>query len=160
MVKKAKKKVVFVPACLVASYESTTWGKLFEFARRQFLITRVSTPGTWFFGLFSSLFSLLGSWGALAIAIVAGVTTRPSLPLFATVPVLFFTCQMIRAVVRQRMIAKLLPDDAKNMKAAAIADVLGVSIWSWLMFICIVISAFGRKITWWKKTLLYYYTSW
>jgi cellulose synthase/poly-beta-1,6-N-acetylglucosamine synthase-like glycosyltransferase len=148
MVKKAKKKVVFVPACLVASYESTTWPKLFEFARRQFLITRVSTPGTWFFGLFCSLFSLLGSWGAFAIAIVAAATAYPSRLLFTAVPVVFFTAQIIRAVVRQKMIAKLLPDDAKNMKSAAIADVLGVSIWSWLMFICILTSAFGRKITW------------
>ncbi|MCJ7776912.1 MAG: glycosyltransferase family 2 protein, partial [Sedimentisphaerales bacterium] len=54
-VKKAGKKVVFVPACLVASYISTTWRELFEFGRRQFLITRVSTPGTWWFGLSSSL---------------------------------------------------------------------------------------------------------
>jgi len=37
-VKKAGKKVEFVPACLVASYESTTWRKLFEFAQRGYEI--------------------------------------------------------------------------------------------------------------------------
>ena len=34
-VKKAGKKVAFVPACLVASYESTTWSQLFEFGLTQ-----------------------------------------------------------------------------------------------------------------------------
>ena len=46
-VKKAAMKVAFVPACLVASYESTNWADLFEFGRRQFLITRVYAPRTW-----------------------------------------------------------------------------------------------------------------
>ena len=56
-VKKARMKVAFIPACMVASYESTTWQQLFEFARRQFLITRVAAPGTWLFGFFSSLWN-------------------------------------------------------------------------------------------------------
>ena len=148
MVKKAKMKVIFVPACLVASYESTTWPKLFEFARRQFLITRISTPGTWWFGLFSSTFSLFGSWGALIIAIIAAASAKPELMLYAAVPITFFTSQTIRAIIRQKMIVRLLPNDAKNMKPAIIADIMGASVWSWLMFICILYSAFGRKITW------------
>ncbi len=49
--KKAGLKVTFVPACLVASYQATSWAELFEFGRRQFLITRISAPGTWLFGL-------------------------------------------------------------------------------------------------------------
>jgi ceramide glucosyltransferase len=67
-VKKAGMKVAFVPACLVASYESTNWQKLFEFARRQFLITRLAAPGTWLFGSFSSIYSVLGLWGGILIA--------------------------------------------------------------------------------------------
>jgi cellulose synthase/poly-beta-1,6-N-acetylglucosamine synthase-like glycosyltransferase len=148
MVKKAKMIVAFVPACLVASYESTTWPKLFEFARRQFLITRISTPGTWWFGIFSSAFSLFGSWGALVIAIIAAATAKPELMLYAAVPISFFACQTMRAIIRQRMIVRLLPNDAKNMKPAIVADILGASFWPWLMFIYILSSAIGRKITW------------
>ena len=70
-VKKAGMKLAFVPACLVASYESTTWPELFEFGRRQFLITRISRPGTWCFGLFSSLYSVLGLWAGAGLAIYA-----------------------------------------------------------------------------------------
>jgi cellulose synthase/poly-beta-1,6-N-acetylglucosamine synthase-like glycosyltransferase len=43
-VRKEGLKVAFVPAGMIASYEVTTWRRLFEFARRQFIITRIYTP--------------------------------------------------------------------------------------------------------------------
>ncbi len=147
-VKKAHMKIVFVPACLVASYEKTTWPKLFEFARRQFIIERVYTPPTWWFGLFSSLYSLSGLWAAAAIAIYAATTQVEYLPLYAAVPVIFLVGQISRAVLRQKMIARLLPDDVEKMKPAGLADIFGNCLWSPLLFACIISSAFGRKITW------------
>ena len=147
-VKKARKKIVFVPACLAASYESTTWGELFEFGRRQFLITRVSTPKTWWFGLFCSLYSIIGSWGAAAFAIYASYqfsTFNFQLSTFIAVPILFFTAQFIRAVLRQKMAYKLL-----NLKSRGpmLADVLFFWLWSLLLLFFILSSAFGRTITW------------
>jgi ceramide glucosyltransferase len=153
-VKKTGKKVVFVPACLVASYESTTWGKLFEFGRRQFLITRVSTPGTWWFGLASCLYSILGSWGCAAFAIYAAVklpTTNYQLSLLAAVPILFFTAQFIRAVLRQKMAYKLLNYERRETgdgRRAMVADLLFFWLWSLLLLFFIISSAFGRTITW------------
>lgn len=150
-VKKAGKKVVFVPSCLVASYDSTTWGELLEFGRRQFLITRVSTPGTWWFGLCSSLYSILGLWATAAIAIY--VLTRTSIPLyqlgiFIAVPVLFFTAQFIRAVLRQKMADKLLRYKYRTSQAAKAADIIFFWLWSFLLLFLIISSAFGRTIRW------------
>jgi cellulose synthase/poly-beta-1,6-N-acetylglucosamine synthase-like glycosyltransferase len=157
-VKKAGKKVVFVPACLVASYISITWSELFEFGRRQFLITRVSTPGTWWFGLCSSLYSILGLWGGAAIALYAAVKSsiiNYQLSILVAVPVLFFTAQFIRAVLRQKMAYKLLnyehqasEFEHQAMKAACIADLLFFWLWSPLMLVLILSSAFGRTIIW------------
>jgi len=147
-VKKAGLKITFVPACLVASYQSTTWTKLFEFARRQFLITRVNAPRAWWFGLFGSLYSVLGLWGTAGLAIYAAIRGDKNLPLFVAVPVLFFISQMGRAIVRQIMISKLLKDDAPKMKAAIVADILLFWAWSILLLFFIVSSAFGRTITW------------
>jgi cellulose synthase/poly-beta-1,6-N-acetylglucosamine synthase-like glycosyltransferase len=166
-VKKARKKVVFVPACLVASYESTTWRELFEFGRRQFLITRVTTPHNWWFGLFSSLYSILGLWGGAAIALYAATNhqlpftnyhspiTNYQLSIFIAVPVLFFTAQFIRAILRQKMAYKLLnyehqasEFEHRAMKAACIADLLFFWLWSPLMLVLILSSAFGRTICW------------
>lgn len=147
-VKKAGKKVIFAPACLVASYASTTWRALFEFARRQFIITKVTMPRTWAFALFSSVFALFGVWFAGAIAIWAHVTEKPNFALYAGIPVFFLTAQFIRAVLRQVMIRKLLPENASRLRMAAAADILGNLVWSWLMFVCIIASAGGRTISW------------
>jgi len=147
-VKKAGMKVAFVPRCLVASYESTTWTRLFEFGRRQFLITRVCAPRTWFFGLFSSLYSILGLWGGSVMAIYAAQRGQENMVFLVAVPVLFFTSSSLRAVVRQRMISKLLDKDLPRMKPAMAADILLFWLWSFLLLFFIVSSAFGRTIVW------------
>ena len=147
-VKKAGRKMVFVPACLVASYESTTWRKLFEFGRRQFLITRVSAPRAWWVGLCSGLYSVLGLWAGAGLAIYAAAIGERNLPLFAAVPIVFFVSQMGMAILRQKMISKLLRYDLPKMKAACAADILFFWIWSPLLLFFIVSSAFGRTIRW------------
>jgi ceramide glucosyltransferase len=147
-VKKAGLKVAFVPACLVASYEATTWRQLFEFGRRQFLITRVNAPRTWLFGLCSSLYSILGLWAGAALAVYAASISDRNLPLFAAVPILFFTSQLTQAIIRQKMMAKLFKSGAAQMKAAAVADILFFWVWSFLLVLFIISSAFGRTIRW------------
>jgi len=147
-VKKAGMRVSYVPACLVASYEAVSWKELFEFGRRQFLITRVSSPGTWWFGLSGCIYSILGLWGGAAMAVYAAMAGSKNLALFVFVPILFFTSQLTRALFRQRMAAKLFEKDRSSMKAAAIADILLFWLWSLLLLIFIISSAFGRTITW------------
>jgi len=150
-VKKAGKKVEFVPACLVASYESTTWPKLFEFAHRQFLITRVTAPKTWWFGLISGLYSVLGLWAGAAFAIHAAIEssiTDYKLLIIVTVPILFFVSQLSSAILRQKMISKVLQKDWPNLKLACAVDILFFWLWSLLLLFFIISSAFGRTICW------------
>ena len=147
-VKKAGMKVVFVPACLVPSYESTTWAGLFEFGRRQFLITRVYAPRTWWFGLFSALYSVLGIWATAAVAVYAATIGHEQTTLFASVPVVFLANQLGRAVMRQAMAAKLLDHERETMRAACAADILACWLWSLLLLLFIISSAFGRTISW------------
>lgn len=148
IVKKAGLRIAYVPACLVASYESINWSQLFEFGRRQLLITRISAPKVWLFALFGNLYSILGLWAGLLLAIYAYNSKSKHFGLFAAVPFIFFTGQLIRAILRQRMISKLLKDEQPKMKLAAAADILGFWIWSLLMLILIIASAFGRTICW------------
>ena len=147
-VKKAGMKVAFVPACLVASHESTTWPKLFEFSRRQFLITRIYAPKTWWFGLLSSLYSVLGIWAAAGLAIYAAMIQHKNLDLFVAVPIVFFVNQLGRAILRQRTAEILLRDERRAMRAACLADFLACWLWSLLLLFFIISSAFGRTIVW------------
>ena len=154
-VKKEGMNVAFVPACLVASYESTTWPKLFEFARRQFLITRVYAFGTWLFGLFSAIYSVLGLWGGAIIALLILSDYWPDSDftsvqkiILLSLPAVFFVSQLIRATLRQRMISKLLEKDRKRMRIACAADILLSWLWSLLTMFFILSSAFGRNVCW------------
>ena len=147
-VKKAKNKVAFVPACIVPSHTHTDWPGLFEFATRQFRITRIYAPKTWLLGLASSVYSLAGFWLTLAVFLFAALNNKPLLPFYLAVPLVFLTGQIIRAILRQKMIAAVLTEEKQNMKPAALADIIGNCIWSWILFACILASAFGRKISW------------
>lgn len=157
-VKRAGMKVAFVPACLVASYESTTWPELFEFGRRQFLITRVYAPRTWWFGLLSTLYSVLGLWATAAVAIYAAIIGHEHVNLFASVPIVFYANQLGRAAMRQAMAYHVLRDAyrvsrgtqhaARSTRYAIAADVLACWLWSLLLLLFIISSAFGRTIRW------------
>ncbi|MBC8394390.1 MAG: glycosyltransferase family 2 protein [Deltaproteobacteria bacterium] len=147
-VRKKGLKMTFVPACMIASYETTTWPKLIEFARRQFVITRIYTPGMWLFGLFSALFSVLGLWGGAALALWAKNTGYAHANLCVLLPVVFLVCQFTRAVLRQTLIAKLLPNDKDRLKVARYADILFFWFFTLILLFVILISAVGRTITW------------
>ncbi len=147
-VRRAGLRIVFVPECLVASFESFTWHRLFEFGRRQFLITRVYTPGVWWLGLLTSLGSVLGLWGGAAAALYAGATHAEHILLYAAVPIVFFTGQLTRAVLRQLAMAKALSEHLARLLPAAAADVLGCWFWSILLLILLLSSAVGRTIRW------------
>jgi len=147
-VKQAGMRVIFVPQCLVASFESSTWPRLCEFARRQLLITRVYTPGAWWLGFISSLGSVAGLWVGGALAAYAAAIHAEHVLLYAAVPVLFFTGQLVRAALRQLMAARVLKEYLPQLMPAAVADILGCWLWSLVLFACLLSSAFGRTIRW------------
>jgi ceramide glucosyltransferase len=147
-VRRSGKRMAFVPACMVASYETTTWAKLFEFGRRQFLITRIYALKTWLFGLFGIIFSVGGFWGLSAAAAVEyGSDSRGAL-FYALAAVSVLGFQWMRAICRQRMILGLLTKDIKALRIAVLADILFFWLWGILFLILIVSSAFGRTISW------------
>jgi ceramide glucosyltransferase len=146
-VKRGHKKVEFVPDCIVPTYESTTWPKFIEFARRQFIITKVAAPGTWLLGLLSNLCSVIGLWGGLIMAIFA-ISNHYHVLFFIFVPLFFFSTQLLKAVLRQKVAAKVLADDWPKLKVSAVADITLFWLWSLLSLFLLLSSAFGRTITW------------
>ncbi|MFI4911183.1 MAG: glycosyltransferase [Sedimentisphaeraceae bacterium JB056] len=138
----------FSPGCLVATYEQTTMSGLFEFARRQFLITRKSAFGIWFIGLFSNIYSVIGIWVSLIMAFYF-LNSRPNfaLPLFITSGV-FIVCQLIRVFIRQHIASSILVSHEKQLKKAAVFDYMTSAVGSIFMLIFIISSAFGSKIVW------------
>jgi hypothetical protein len=147
-VRRAGLRIVFVPECLVASFESSTWRRLYEFGRRQFLITRVYAPGAWWLGFLSSFVSVAGLWGGAAAAIYAGVVHAEHVVLYAAVPLIFFWGQLTRAVLRQLSMAKVLSEHLPQLLPAVAADVFGCWLWSLVLFVLMLSSSVGRTIRW------------
>lgn len=146
-VRQAGLKVTYVPACLAASVDRMTWSQLGEFAQRQFVITRIGAPGTWWFGLCSSLYSVWGLWGLTAAALLTPGPRERQL-VYAVAGSVFFLSQMFRAILRQRMAAVLLSRQRPQMTWAKVADIAFFWIWAILLLLFIISSAFRRTITW------------
>jgi cellulose synthase/poly-beta-1,6-N-acetylglucosamine synthase-like glycosyltransferase len=147
-VERSGSKMVFAPACMVASYETTTWQKLFEFGRRQFLITRIYAPKTWLFGLSGTLFSVGGFWMMLAVAAAGFAEDSSHVAVYAIAAGLILGMQWLRALLRQWMIMRLLSKDKKTLRMAFWADILLFWLWGILFLFLILSSAFGRTICW------------
>ncbi|MBN1795497.1 MAG: glycosyltransferase [Sedimentisphaerales bacterium] len=146
--KKAGYKVAFVPACLAVSYEDTNWPKAFEFVRRQFIITKVFSPGTWWFAIIAMSGSLISTWGTLAVAVYAVVMNLPHLWFFIAVPLVVISSQLARAGIREYTISQLLKSELVRMKVAIASDILLFWLWSIVLWSLIASTSFSRTITW------------
>jgi ceramide glucosyltransferase len=146
-VSKAKLKIRFIPACMVASYESMSWKEFWEFGRRQFVITRIYRPKMWLFGVFSAFFAVFGLWGGIAALAWTLASPQPS-PVLITWPILFALAQWLHAFLRQRTIGILLEKDRAQMKQATRADLLLFWLFSILMLAILISSAVGNTIRW------------
>jgi ceramide glucosyltransferase len=156
-VKSARLKVVFVPACIVPSHQSATWRSLWEFGRRQFVITRWYRPRTWWLALLGALLSTLEPWMATVLAVLAAVLdwtvavshhSFKAWPFWATGAGLLLASGFLKAVFRQRLGRVVLMDHSPGVRAAARVDLLAFWAWPAIMLALILASAFGRTILW------------
>jgi hypothetical protein len=141
-------KIAYLPACLVASYESINIRELFEFGRRQMLITRLTKPASWWFALFSMLSRVLGFWGTLLVAVLALSAGFENSILFFIIPLALLFCQFIRALIRKNIAERVLYSLKTKIKPALISDLFLFWLWSILFLIIIIISGFGNTVTW------------
>lgn len=147
-VRKANLTIVFLPACYVASYEQTTWPDMFSFARRQFLITRVLQRKLWIFALLGFGYSVVAFWASLFISLYLFMSQSPLAPLSAILPATLMACSMAKAITRQIMIRKILPENRKQLVIPALLDIFAQPLLSVFTFACLLASAGSRVIVW------------
>lgn len=107
------------------------------------MVTRIGAPITWWIGLCGNLCLTLGLWGPAAATLFGGHRLW-----FGALFAVSFSCELFRAAVRQRMAGGLLPEYRDRMRAARRADLAFFWVWSILLLVFIVSSAFRRTITW------------
>jgi len=139
------RRVYFVMRCLVASPVSTTWGKLLEFGRRQYVITRIHAPAIWMVGWLSTTVYTAAWLAALAaIAMQVGgwgwALTAMGVVYLADIGRAGRRASAVREAFDHETAAKLRGAMLLDRWATPLVmAVHAVIIWS---------SAIGRTITW------------
>ncbi len=146
-VKAAGKKVVYVPTCLNPSIEQTTWPDLLEFLQRQFIITRVCAPGTWWFALLASAYSSLGLWIPFILACLPSLA--PQIRLWSGgIALTFFLSQLGRALLRQKLVLILLAPYRVQLRRVVWADVLLFPLAGLVFLYGVISSSWTNVVTW------------
>lgn len=145
-------RVVFEPGCLVASPVRVSWRGLVEFARRQYLITRVFVPGVWWLALAGTAFAQGIFWGGVVLALCswrAGHSAAGVSLFLATL----FGINIGRALLRQRAVVRRFPRQRAYFRPAARLDLLGFPLLGLGQLFLLLVSGIGRSFTW--RTIRY-----
>ncbi len=147
-VKKAELEIIFVPSCFVASYEKSSWSEVFSFARRQFIITRVCMPKLWKLAVLGFGHFIVAFWLGLFVTLYLWHTTKvyPVYP--AILPTALMGLAMFKAVLRQGLIRKILPDEKKALVVPALIDIIAQPILSICTFVIVLSAGVTRTINW------------
>jgi cellulose synthase/poly-beta-1,6-N-acetylglucosamine synthase-like glycosyltransferase len=152
---KAKSKIHFVAQCLVASEANFNWASLFEFAVRQYRITKVCAPIVWLTGIGGSLI-YLASFGYTLFNSIAGffhhsgataVIGNEHINQIAMFVTLYAT-SALRGYLLVRGGQRMLPEHQVPIGSAIFWATFGMPWCFVINFIALIGSAFGRTIVW------------
>ena len=147
-VKKAGLQVVFEPKCYSASCDAVTWSSLFEFARRQFIITKVCKPGLWLLALAASLRYALAFWLGLGLAIWTAWNSPPAFNIVWPIPLIIYAVCLLKGILRRINIFLVLPGHKRDLNRATWLDIFASPLTNLVMLVCIVASALTKTIVW------------
>jgi len=136
------KQLYFMSQAMVASPLRMTWSKLFEFARRQYIITRIYAPWIWV-RVLGVLSLYLAGW----ISAIAGLVTGMG---WALIPIgLVCAFDALRARARRRVVEALFGEaTARSMDRVFLLELLATPLWMGLHWLIVVSTMFGRRIRW------------
>ncbi len=147
-VHKADLLVIFAPACYVASYEKTSWRDLFSFARRQFIITRVYMHRLWVLAILGMGHFVVAFWTGLLVSLYLYANSSVHARYAAMLPVFLMVASIVKALFRQIMIRKILPEDRYRLLVPALIDIFLQPFLAVFTLACLISSAFSRVIVW------------
>lgn len=145
-VRESGKRISSVPICGVASPVCASWSGLWEFGRRQYLITRRHVAWIWWVGLLSTGLYTASFTSAVIVTIDAGTHATQALTAIAAV----FALDALRAVFRVRSMQRLFAaEDSRLTDARTLwLELFCTPLWMAIHFSIVLGSAFGNRITW------------
>jgi hypothetical protein len=139
----------FEPVAIVPSPLDVTWGRLFEFVRRQYVVARFYTPRWWWFGLACVALPNV-AWLALCCWLTAaamGIGPSPSAPL--ALAAILYGLGAARGAVRQSLVPVYFDDEqARALRPAQLFDILAGPLTGLVHATGMFASMFGCCIVW------------
>ncbi len=146
-----RRPIAFIPQCIVASRADFIWSQLWEFATRQYRITRICVPHVWLCALLGPLIYLV-AWGyALGMSVYAfwGKLPAPLEPMYVWLAYLALCGLTIARGICILMAARtFLPQHWPVIRKAWFWFTLGMPVIHLINLLLVMGSAFGRQITW------------
>ena len=142
----------FTPQALIPNDDHAAWVPFLRFARRQLIICRVCHPPFWIAGATYTLLYATAFWGLLLFAgyyFFAG-QSRFSIWALALVLTIYFL-SAIKGVLRQRAVARMLPDVSLR-RGGMLIDILGGPLTLLLNVALCFASGISNRF-WWRDTL-------
>jgi ceramide glucosyltransferase len=140
--------VIFVPACLTASYEDCSWRELFEFTTRQLKITRVYAPHLWRIVLASNLVFCAVFYSGIILTVARAVRGQ-SFALPSAFVVAVFVLGALKAQLRLRAVSRALAREGVRVEGSERAAHLTLWALTAALFLWNALAAaFSRRITW------------
>jgi len=133
--------IAFAPGAMVPSLERLGMRRLFEWMRRQMIITRVYNGRLWSLGLIAHIFYC----GGMAASIVASISGS-RLAEWALIAQL--SPGMLKGLNRATLAKAALPDHEAWFKRHQWVHAIWVPLGTWLWLIVLLSSAFGNTIRW------------
>ncbi len=152
--KKAHRKIHFVPQCIVASQASFDWPKAWEFAVRQYRITRVCAGRLWLTGLAGAalyISALLSALVATMLMVLAGSAWWPA-PLMVLIGL--YSLSILRGWFVLKAACHLLPDHGAAITRARFWFTWGMPVVHIVNAAFLLGAATGRLITWRSRRYL------
>jgi len=147
-------KIRFVPQCLVPTPTSLGFAGLWNFGHRQYLITRVYTPGLYAAALaFTTLYvaGFLSAWGWLLAWLVTDAGARYDWTVAGAVSAIAVVAWANgrRAQARRRVVSRAFqPVVQAQLRPALRWDRWGTPVWMAMHWLLMVRAVLGRTMVW------------
>jgi hypothetical protein len=146
----ARRRIQFVPQCLVASDANFNWASLFEFAVRQYRITKVCEPWVWVIAIGGALLYLTAFCYTLFTS-VYGFFNHAAVPDHVNQMLMFgslYATSMIRGYLLVTGGMKLLPEHRTAIGSALFWGTFGLPWCFFINLVALIGSSFGKNVVW------------
>jgi ceramide glucosyltransferase len=141
------RRVYFVPECLVASPVDYDFKGLYNFAYRQYVITRIHAPKVFIAALFINALYFLGL--AAAATILIKHPTRDHTRFAIGVFILVFLANQLRATYRQRVVKRTLGQEIfTKLKPTFTLERWTTPLWLGINLLLLLRATVGKTISW------------